>query len=63
MLVAKRVESTNPQLKPFQEVQNQVLELLLEDWKEARLQEAVERLKSEAQIEEAENTETEPADA
>ena len=63
MHVAKRVESTNPQLKPFQEVQNQVLELLLEDWKEARLQEAVERLKSEAQIEEAENTETEPADA
>jgi hypothetical protein len=41
-------------LQPFEAVQEQVLTLLTEDWKEARLQEEIERLKKEAQVEEIE---------
>ncbi len=59
MHVAKRVESAAPQLQPFEAVQDQVLTLLTQDWKEARLQEEIERLKEEAKVEEIETAESE----
>lgn len=60
MHLAKRVESKAPQLKPFEEVLEQIRELMLEEWKESRISETVDRLKSSAAIEEVESEGTEP---